>query len=134
MEDILLCENDCMYEGGQSNFFAVKNGTVYTRGDGVLQGTMRSMVLTLCEKLNIPVCLESPRLSEISQWDACFLTSTSRSVMNINTVRVGDELTASCLGGWKDSEGVCGREQGGEGDCCCGRERVDPSVRPSAFV
>lgn len=80
-----------MYEGGQSNFFAVKNGTVYTRGDGVLQGTMRSMVLTLCEKLNIPVSLESPRLSEINQWDACFLTSTSRCVMNINTVRVGIE-------------------------------------------
>ena len=88
VEDILLCENDCLFEGGQSNFFAVKNGTVYTRGDGVLQGTMRSMVLTICEKLNIHLCLESPRLSEISQWDACFITSTSRCVMNINTVRV----------------------------------------------
>ena len=30
VEDILLCENDCLFEGGQSNFFAVKNGTVYT--------------------------------------------------------------------------------------------------------
>ena len=28
VEDILLCENDCLFEGGQSNFFAVKNGTM----------------------------------------------------------------------------------------------------------
>ena len=71
------------------NFFAVKNGTVYTKGDGVLQGTMRAMVLTICEKVGIPVCLDAPRVEEIPLWDACFLTSTSRFVMNIDTLRVG---------------------------------------------
>ena len=88
VEDIILCENGCIFEGGQSNFFAVKNGTVYTKGDGVLQGTMRSMVLTICEKVGIPVCLDAPRVDEIPLWDACFLTSTSRFVMNIDTLRV----------------------------------------------
>ena len=89
VEDIILCENGCIFEGGQSNFFAVKNGTVYTKGDGVLQGTMRAMVLTICEKVDIPVCLDAPRVEEIPLWDACFLTSTSRFVMNIDTLRVG---------------------------------------------
>lgn len=88
VEEILLCENDQFYEGGQSNFFAIKDGKVFTKGEGVLQGTVRTMVLTICEKLGIPVSLDAPRLSEIGQWDACFITSTSRFVMNINTIRV----------------------------------------------
>lgn len=88
VEEILLCENDQFYEGGQSNFFAIKDGRVFTKGEGVLQGTVRTMVLTICEKLGIPVSLDAPRLSEIGQWDACFITSTSRFVMNINTIRV----------------------------------------------
>ena len=58
------------------------------RTTSVLQGTVRTMVLTICEKLGIPVSLDAPRLSEIGQWDACFITSTSRFVMNINTIRV----------------------------------------------
>ena len=89
VEEIILCENDHIFEGGQSNFFAVKNGTVYTNGEGVLQGTVRTMVLNICEKLNIPLILSAPLLSEVLQWDACFITSTSRFVMNINTLRVG---------------------------------------------
>ena len=77
-----------VFEGGQSNFFAVKNGTVYTKGEGILQGTVRNLVLTICEKLGIPLCLEAPRVDEIPLWDACFITSTSRFVMNIDTLRV----------------------------------------------
>lgn len=89
VEEIILCDNDHIFEGGQSNFFAVKNGTVYTNDEGVLNGTVRSMVITLCEKLHIPLVMEAPLLSEVMQWDACFITSTSRFIMNINTLRVG---------------------------------------------
>ena len=88
VEEILLSENGLVFEGGQSNFFAVKNGTVYTKGEGILQGTVRNLVLTICEKLGIPLCLEAPRVDEIPLWDACFITSTSRFVMNIDTLRV----------------------------------------------
>ncbi|KAK8798103.1 hypothetical protein WA171_005628 [Blastocystis sp. BT1] len=87
VEEILLSENGLVFEGGQSNFFAVKNGTVYTKGEGILQGTVRNLVLTICEKLGIPLCLEAPRVDEIPLWDACFITSTSRFVMNIDTLR-----------------------------------------------
>ena len=67
----------------------VKGDTVYTRDEGVLQGTVRSMVINLCQKLGIPLAMEAPMLSDISSWDACFLTSTSRFLMNIDRVRVG---------------------------------------------
>lgn len=89
VEEILLCENNEVFEGGQSNFFMVKGDTVYTRGEGVLQGTVRSMVINLCQKLGIPLAMQAPMLSDISSWDACFLTSTSRFLMNIDRVRVG---------------------------------------------
>ena len=32
--------------------------------------------------------MEAPLVSDIPMWDACFITSTSRFIMNINTVRV----------------------------------------------
>ena len=88
VEEIILCENDRIFEGGQSNFFAVKDNTVFTKGDGVLQGTVRNMVITICTKLGIPLSFDAPRLSEVQLWDACFITSTSRFIMNINTLRV----------------------------------------------
>lgn len=88
VEEIILCENNQIFEGGQSNFFAVKDGVVYTKGDGVLQGTVRSMVINICNNLHIPISETAPLLSEVMQWEACFITSTSRLVMNINTIRV----------------------------------------------
>lgn len=106
VEEIILSENGLIFEGGQSNFFAVKNGTVYTKGEGVLQGTVRNLVLTICEKLGIPTCLEAPRVDEIPLWDACFITSTSRFVMNINTLRVVNWYSGSFIGRWKSAEGI----------------------------
>lgn len=84
----------------------MKNGTVYTKGEGVLQGTVRNLVLTICEKLGIPTCLEAPRVDEIPLWDACFITSTSRFVMNINTLRVVNWYSDSFVGRWKSAEGI----------------------------
>ena len=96
VEEILLCENNEIFEGGQSNFFMVRGDKMYTRGDGVLQGTVRSMVINLCEKLGIALLMEAPPLSEIATWDACFLTSTSRFIMNIDRVRVGMDMIMEC--------------------------------------
>ena len=80
---------------------------MFTKGEGILQGTVRTMVLTICEKLNIPVCLEAPLLSEVMDWDACFITSTSRFVMNINTLRVKLLVYENDrLGRWKGFEGI----------------------------
>ena len=80
---------------------------MFTKGEGILQGTVRTMVLNICEKLNIPVCLEAPLLSEVMDWDACFITSTSRFVMNINTLRVKLLVCDNHgLGRWKGFEGI----------------------------
>lgn len=67
-------------EGLVSNLFVVRNGVVFTAGERVLLGQMRSLVLDCCSELNIPICIEAPRLSDLNEWDECFLTSMSHSL------------------------------------------------------
>lgn len=98
VEEILLCENDCILEGGQTNFFVIQKGVVHTANEGILPGTMREMALQLCKKMNIPVVLSPPRVDSIGEWDACFLTSTSRFIMPIHVVRMGQTVVRDDFG------------------------------------
>lgn len=84
----LLLEDDQgqLLEGSQTNFFAVKDGTVYTAGEGVLEGTVRDVVLKVCEANGIPVVLKPPMTEELMAWEGAFITSTSRLVLKINVV------------------------------------------------
>lgn len=84
----ILLENDngAILEGSQSNFFAVKDGKVYTAGSGVLKGTVRDTVLKVCEAEGIPVVLEPPFAADVSDWEGAFVTSTSRLVLPIDVV------------------------------------------------
>ncbi len=77
-------------EGTQTNFFAVtRDGTVCTAGEGVLEGTVRKMVLEECARHSIPVRLEAPAVNTLtSDWGDAFLTSTSRLVLPVDEVRV----------------------------------------------
>lgn len=82
-------------EGTETNVFAVIDGVVRTAGEGILEGTVRRIVLEQCEALGVPVCLEPPRVEELAAWDAAFLTSTSRLVLPIDEIRVDPESFAA---------------------------------------
>jgi len=77
-------------EGLQTNFFAVAaDGTVWTAPDElVLAGTVRKVVLEVCEKHGIPVRRERPSINEASTWESCFIASTSRLVKPISGLKV----------------------------------------------
>lgn len=80
-------ENDrILLEGLVTNFFVVKGGTVYTADKDVLQGSTREMVLKACIDLEIPVALEAPKLSERQQWQAAFVTSVVRVVIDVTCI------------------------------------------------
>ena len=86
-EDTLLLGKDdtVILEGAQTNFFAVlPNGILQTAGEGVLEGTVRAIVLEACRDLKIPVSFEPPKVSEIEQFSEAFLASTSRLVLPID--------------------------------------------------
>uniref|UniRef100_K3WW27 Aminotransferase class IV n=1 Tax=Globisporangium ultimum (strain ATCC 200006 / CBS 805.95 / DAOM BR144) TaxID=431595 RepID=K3WW27_GLOUD len=78
IHETILCQYDVerddtvLLEGLITNFFVVRNGTVYTSKDDVLLGSTRALVLKACGDLGIPVIFEAPRLSERDAWtDTC---------------------------------------------------------------
>ena len=88
----LLVENDRVLEGTSSNFYAVRNGVLYTAGVGVLEGITRSVLLDLARQLPMPVQLEAIRVDEIGQLDEAAISSSSRGllpVVQIGETRIG---------------------------------------------
>ncbi|KAK1931863.1 hypothetical protein P3T76_012795 [Phytophthora citrophthora] len=78
-----------LLEGLITNFFVVKDGTMYTADEGVLQGSTRELVLKACRDLGIPVVLEAPKLSERDLWQAAFVTSAVRVVIDVTRLLCG---------------------------------------------
>ena len=93
-EEVLLVDaSGGVLEGTQTNFFALDAaGCVVTAGDGVLEGTVRRLVLEVCEAEGIPLELRAPRLCEHASWEGAFIGSTSRLVMPIDAI---DDRSAS---------------------------------------
>ncbi len=73
-------------EGLSSNFFAVKEGRVFTAEEGVLFGTTRAYVIDLIDKLEIPLVRKPLKLTELAEAKEAFITSTSRSILPIRTI------------------------------------------------
>lgn len=94
MEECLLAggaDHNELYEGLSSNFFTVQNGTVYVAPEGtILLGTVMRLVMDACKALDIPLKREVPRLEQVSEWEGCFITSTSRLVLPISSVQFPD--------------------------------------------
>jgi branched-subunit amino acid aminotransferase/4-amino-4-deoxychorismate lyase len=81
---IMMTDDGALLEGTSSNFYAIKKGVVYTANEGILIGTVRTRVLSVCEQMGIPVVLQPPRAAEIAQWEAAFISSTSRIVLPLS--------------------------------------------------
>ena len=99
-ELLLATESGEVLEGSQTNFFAVIDGAVHTAGDGVLAGTVRRLLLEVCEREGIPVVLRPPKLSEAPTWEGALISSTSRLLLPVDELYVPAEGAPS-----------------GEGDC-----------------
>jgi branched-subunit amino acid aminotransferase/4-amino-4-deoxychorismate lyase len=101
-EVVLIDDSENVYEGMASNFFAVRrrqhddeegvNKSDYVIQcaslDHVLLGTIMKLVMALCEKEKIDIEWVFPRLQDAraGKWEGCFLTSTSRLLLPIETI------------------------------------------------
>jgi len=85
-------------QGGRPLPGPAQDGAVHTAGDGVLEGTVRRLVLEVCAADGIPVVLEPPRLDAASTWVGAFLSSTSRLVMPIDELRYASSHAAAAAG------------------------------------
>lgn len=86
--EVLLCDEDgAILEGTTSNFYAVRNGALYTAGEGVLEGVSRSILLEVAPTI-LPVFMRPVRLDDLPEVREAMLTSASRGVVPI--VQIGD--------------------------------------------
>lgn len=86
-EAILVNNEGFITEGSRSNMFFVKNNIVYTSPvDTVLPGITRSMILSLCERLNIKVVEKLTEAEKLNEIEGLFLSGTSPNALPIRSV------------------------------------------------
>jgi branched-chain amino acid aminotransferase len=82
-ECLLLDQKGFILEGTTSNFYALKDGTLWTAGEGVLEGIARRIVLKVAREAGIPVRLQAVHIDEVERLDECALSSSSRAIIPI---------------------------------------------------
>jgi branched-chain amino acid aminotransferase len=82
-EYLMLDQNDNLLEGTMTNFWAVRDGQVWTAGEGVLEGITRKILLNLIPELGIPVYEVATNKRDLPYLDEAFLSGSSRAVMPV---------------------------------------------------
>ncbi len=85
-EALLVNQNNDVLEGTRSNFFAIKDRSVYTAAsEYVLEGVTRDKIIRAINELDYDIVFEAPKLQKIrdSYFDGFFISSTSMGAMPI---------------------------------------------------
>lgn len=86
LDAILVDRNGTMREGTRTNFFAIKNKTIYTASpDLVLEGITKKIILEITQ-VHFKIEQKGILLKDINQYDEFFITSTSMNVMPIRQI------------------------------------------------
>lgn len=84
---LLINSNKIITEGTRSNFFAIKNKTIYTQSDDkILQGVTRKTVLYIAKNLGYSVEKRDIKINDLIKYDSYFLTSTSSKILPIKQI------------------------------------------------
>jgi branched-chain amino acid aminotransferase len=84
-EGLLVGEDGSLLEGLSSNFFAVRDGRLYTEETRALPGVTRSLVLELALGI-LPVSTTAVRLADLPSVSECFVTSVSRGILPVVSI------------------------------------------------
>ena len=104
-EIILINDKAELLEGTQTNFYLVKDSnTIVTANEGVLFGSVRDSVLRVCKNNGIFVELRPPTLEDLKCASGVFITSTSRWVMPVHEIDLGDLLTVNSYSNGNNGE------------------------------
>jgi branched-chain amino acid aminotransferase len=82
-EYLLLDEQGYILEGTGSNFYAVRDGVLFTAESGILAGITRRIILDLLPRLDIPLRLEPVHIDDIGQLDEAAMSSSSRALLPV---------------------------------------------------
>jgi len=92
-ELLLLDAAGHILEGTSSNFYAVRDGAVWTAGEGVLEGITRQIILELLSPLGIPLRLEPVHVDDLPRLDEAAMSSSSRALLPVVEIagqQIGD--------------------------------------------
>lgn len=105
-EILLQDEHGNILEGSSSNFFVVTKSCELSASSNqfsnlellrtapdtlILPGTIRKIVLDICELEHVPVSFQPPNVNEIHLWKGAFITSTSRLLLPIKLIIIPEE-------------------------------------------
>jgi D-alanine transaminase len=98
--EAILVRDGMITEGTHTNFFAVKNETLFTapKSKLILEGITRKVVLELCEKFKIDFREEFINKDNLKSFDEFFITSTTKEITPITSIDY-----------WKINEGNPGK-------------------------
>lgn len=85
-EGLMVDEQGHILEGLSSNFFYIRDDTLWTAPQGVLSGITRSVVLAAAANENIPVNLVAASIMDIPTFEEAFITSSTRSVLPVRKI------------------------------------------------
>ncbi len=83
--EAVLFRNDFITEGSHTNFFAVKNNTVFTAplSNYILDGVTRKVVLEICNANQVNFIEEQIKVNDLKTFNEFFLTGTTTEIMPI---------------------------------------------------
>jgi branched-chain amino acid aminotransferase len=86
-EAILMNPKGYLTEGSRSNLFFIKNNQLFTpHDDNVLQGIARKNVIEICREKKLDLVIKNIHYTELTEFEACFLTGTSPKILPVNQV------------------------------------------------
>ena len=89
-EIVMLSEDGELLEGTQTNFYVVREDALITADEGILLGSVRDSVLRVCRSHSVNVELRPPTMDDLKHASGVFISSTSRLVMPVHNVVLGD--------------------------------------------
>ncbi|MCW9064947.1 MAG: D-amino-acid transaminase [Ignavibacteriaceae bacterium] len=86
--EAILVRDGVITEGTHTNFFAVKDETVFTAPKSrlILEGITRKVVLGFCEKFKVDFREEFINKDEIKNYTEFFITSTTKEITPVTTI------------------------------------------------
>lgn len=85
-EIIMIGPDGTLLEGLSSNFFAIKDGVVWTEDAAALSGMTRKVVLDIMRDFGIKVNLHGFPVGDINCIQEAFITSASRGVLSVTSI------------------------------------------------
>lgn len=92
-EQLLVDDQGQILEATSANFYAVRDGCVYTAGAGVLEGVTRRIVLDLVQEAALSLTMQAIRTDDVPTLDEALISSSSRGILPV--VRIGEQVISN---------------------------------------